>query len=40
MDDSSVGKKAKLTRTNDLHDRFLQAISVLGIESKSFVNFQ
>uniref|UniRef100_A0A7N2MD57 Two-component response regulator n=2 Tax=Quercus lobata TaxID=97700 RepID=A0A7N2MD57_QUELO len=30
--DSSVLKKPKLTWTNELHDRFLQAIKVLGID--------
>lgn len=34
--DSSVLKKPKLTWTNELHDRFLQAIKVLGIDSKHF----
>lgn len=36
-DDSTVLKKPKLTWTNDLHNRFLQAIRVLGIDSKHFL---
>ena len=37
--DSSVLKKPKLTWTNELHDRFLQAIKVLGIDGKHFFFF-
>jgi hypothetical protein len=36
-DDSTVLKKPKLIWTNDLHNRFLQAIRVLGIDSKHFL---
>lgn len=36
-DDSTVLKKPKLIWTNDLHTRFLQAIRVLGIDSKHFL---
>lgn len=35
VEDSSFGKKPKLTWTNELHHRFLQAIKVLGLESKN-----
>ena len=37
--DSSVLKKPKVTWTNELHDRFLQAIKVLGIDGKHFFFF-
>lgn len=33
---STVPKKPKLIWTNELHDRFLQAIRILGIDSKKF----
>ena len=35
--DSSVLKKPKLIWTNELHNRFLQAIKLLGIDSKHFL---
>jgi hypothetical protein len=36
-DDATVIKKPKLIWTNDLHNRFLEAIGVLGIDSKHFL---
>lgn len=38
--DSSVLKKPKLIWTNDLHNRFLRAVRVLGIDGKVFLNLK